>query len=524
MKRVRDVVKKLNKFFDSKVGEAIMLVASVGAFLALTLSRLNLPSVWFDEGYSIYLMRYDLADLTHYTAVDVHPPLYYYLLKGWTSLFGNSVVACRLLSVVLGAMVLILVYLLIKKLFTRKSASLATLLVAISPMFVRYGIEARMYMLVLLIAILAVFAFYNLLHTGKRRWAVAMGVLMSLGMWTHYFTAMIWLSFWVYRFIYFYRRGLRGKKLFRSYFDANWIIAHVVAIGLYLPWIPVALKQTKTLTGGFWIGEVNISTLPGYLSEFFTFSKPQDATNWLVPAIYAGVVLVLYLIYKAVSKAKGSQRDNLMLVITMAVAPVVILTLLSLPPFKPVFVSRYVLFSAVLLAITIALGLSLTKAKPILTLTTAVVVIGLFCVGDVNVYRMASYDNYFYYGTIKDIMAQVKADEDGDLPIITPENYAYYEAAAYEDGSNPVRFLLEPLENNYTGSLMMQRDDKFGLGIEDLDDYLKQNNRVWLIDEADEGRAELPDIIEGEIDEIKTITVHNPYNNVDYCATLYQIG
>ena len=121
-------------------------------------------------------------------------------------------------------------------------------------------------------------------------------------------------------------------------------------------------------------------------------------------------------------------------------------------------------------------------------------------------------------------MAQVKADEDGDLPIITPENYAYYEAAAYEDGSNPVRFLLEPLENNYTGSLMMQRDDKFGLGIEDLDDYLKQNNRVWLIDEADEGRAELPDIIEGEVDEIKTITVHNPYNNVDYCATLYQIG
>lgn len=524
MKRVRDTVKKLNKFFDSKVGEAIMLVASIGVFLALTLSRLTLPSAWFDEGYSMYLMRYDLADLTHYTAIDVHPPLYYYLLKGWTSLFGGSVAVCRLLSVVLGVVVLVLVYLLIKKLFNRKSASLATLLVAISPMFVRYGIETRMYMLVLVIALLAVFAFHNLLHTNKRRWAVTMGVLMSLGMWTHYFTAMIWLSFWIYRLIYLYSHGLRDKKLAKSYFDANWIIAHVVAIGLYLPWIPVALKQTKTLTGGFWIGDVNISTLPGYLSEFFTFSKPQDATNWLVPAIYAGVVLVSYLIYKAVGKAKGSQRDNLMLVITMAVAPVVILTLLSLPPFKPVFVSRYVLFSAVLLAITIALGLSLTKAKSILTLTTAVVVIGLFCVGDVNVYRMASYDNYFYYGTIKDIMTQVKADEDGDLPIITPENYAYYEAAVYENDTNPVRFLLEPLENNFTGSLMMQRDNKFDLGIKNLDEYLEQNNRVWLIDEADKGRAELPDAINGNASEIKTITVHNPYNNVDYCATLYQIG
>ena len=280
MKQISNVVKRLNKFFDSKVGEAIMLVASVGVFLALTLSRLTLPSVWFDEGYSMYLMRYDLTDLTHYTAIDVHPPLYYYLLKGWTSLFGGSVVACRSLSVVLGVAVLVLVYLLIKKLFNRKSASLATFLVAISPMFVRYGIEARMYMLVLVIALLAVFAFYNLLHTGKRRWVVAMGILMSLGMWTHYFTAMIWLSFWVYRLIYLYSHGLRGKKLAKSYFDANWIIAHVVAIGLYLPWIPVALKQTKTLTGGFWIGDVNTSTLPGYLSEFFTFSKPQDATKW----------------------------------------------------------------------------------------------------------------------------------------------------------------------------------------------------------------------------------------------------
>lgn len=157
-------------------------------------------------------------------------------------------------------------------------------------------------------------------------------------------------------------------------------------------------------------------------------------------------------------------------------------------------------------------------------MATIIATVGLFCIGNVNVYRMASYDNYFYYGTIKDIMAQVKADENGDLPIITPENYAYYEAAAYEDDANPVRFLLEPLENNYTGSLMMQRDDKFVLGIKDLDDYLKQNNRVWIIDEADEGRAELPNAINGNASEIKTITVHNPYNNVDYCATLYQIG
>ena len=126
MKRVCKFCNRLGHFFDSKWGGLLALVASIGAFLALTLTRLTTASIWFDEAYSAYLTRYNFADLTHYTAIDVHPPLYYYLLKGWTSIFGDSVAAYRSLSVVLGVIALVLIYFLVKKLFSRKAASLTT--------------------------------------------------------------------------------------------------------------------------------------------------------------------------------------------------------------------------------------------------------------------------------------------------------------------------------------------------------------------------------------------------------------
>ena len=110
MKQVRKILKSCGDFFNSKWGGVVALVAAIGAFLALTLTRLTTASIWFDEAYSAYLTRYNLADLTHYTAIDVHPPLYYYLLKGWTNLFGNSVAAYRSLSVVLGVIALVLIY------------------------------------------------------------------------------------------------------------------------------------------------------------------------------------------------------------------------------------------------------------------------------------------------------------------------------------------------------------------------------------------------------------------------------
>ncbi|MBC8252427.1 MAG: hypothetical protein H8E35_00165, partial [Ardenticatenia bacterium] len=52
--------------------------------------RLGGQSLWADEGNSVALARAGLAEIAARTALDIHPPLYYWLLHGWIQLFGDT--------------------------------------------------------------------------------------------------------------------------------------------------------------------------------------------------------------------------------------------------------------------------------------------------------------------------------------------------------------------------------------------------------------------------------------------------
>ena len=89
-----------NEKKDRKL-ELIGLLGAVSGFLLLTLPTLAKASIWFDEAFSAYLIRYDFAKIWHLTSVDVHPPLYYFALKIWSLIFGTSDFGLRSLSVFL---------------------------------------------------------------------------------------------------------------------------------------------------------------------------------------------------------------------------------------------------------------------------------------------------------------------------------------------------------------------------------------------------------------------------------------
>jgi uncharacterized membrane protein len=91
-----------------------------------------------------------VADTVHALAAEdsQHSPLYYVLAHGWVKLFGDSVLAFRLLSVVLSLIALPCMYWLCRELFASVGAAwLGTALLAISPFSVLYAQEAREYAL-----------------------------------------------------------------------------------------------------------------------------------------------------------------------------------------------------------------------------------------------------------------------------------------------------------------------------------------------------------------------------------------
>lgn len=525
MQRVKNMLSRMQNLSESRLAGGVTLLVSIGIFLALTLTRLTASSIWFDEAFSAYIIRFDWADLTHYTAIDVHPPLYYYLLKLWSLLFGSSLASLRAMSVFLGVVAIVLLYFLVKKVFKRPAAMLSVLMLSISPMFVRYGVEMRMYMLVCVIAIAATMVFAKLLQTNKRRWYLIYGVLISLGMWTHYVIAVVWLAHWVYRFIYLRMSGLRGGKLLKAYLSLDWILAHVLAVGLYLPWIPVALKQMSGLSNGFWIPPVTANTPSEYVTDFLLYREATLADGWWAVLVFLTVVLALVTISRTYLSISSQNQKKMVGVIVLAIMPVAFLMLLSLYPLKSMFVDRYLMPAIIALVVLLAVAVVYSRQAR-LSGMLLLSVLACFILGVANVYRLGNYNRNSSDAsriTMADQIVDAAIAEMPNIPIVDTGTYSYYAVAASETANQPVYFDWSLVKDDLTGSLAMMRDNKLDRGISDWDEFSSQHDYVWCTGSNHDDNVTTPQGVENWT-EVKTIGIEDPLSREEiYKATLYKI-
>lgn len=519
---------KLTQIINGKIAALVGITVSVGAFLALTITRLTGSSIWFDESYSAYLMRYNFADLTHYTAVDVHPPFYYYLLKIWTSIFDSSIASIRSMSVFGGVIALILLFILIKKLFNQKSALLATFLVAISPMFVRYGIEARMYMTVAAIVLAACLVYLQALKTNRWRDWLIYGLLVCLGMYTHYFTITIWLTLWLHRFIYLYSQRQRGWRLIKNYFSRKWLLAHILAIALFLPWIPIAYSQFTGVSQGFWIPAVTINTPGDMWADIMMYLEGWRADGWLSVALLLAFILILGNIIATYRHSDNNKQRGIVFLATVALCPIILLMVLSSYPFKSVFVDRYLMPSVITAVALIGVAIAYNKNKLVSGITLALV-LACFSYGIYNVYHYGNYNRYGH-GDDKvtltgDLINKIQQYGQSGIPIISISSYGYYEAAAYDSPAHPVYYLYSDVKDSNIGSLQMLRDNKFNRAIKNVDQFTHKYDYVWLVGSTKDENVAVPtDGDQSDWQKIKTISLTDPISGVNYYkATLYKI-
>ena len=83
----------------------IFLLLILWLAFGLRFYRLEAQSFWNDEGNSARLSERSLALIIEGTASDVHPPLYYVLLRGWRELVGKGEFGLRSLSALAGVLV-----------------------------------------------------------------------------------------------------------------------------------------------------------------------------------------------------------------------------------------------------------------------------------------------------------------------------------------------------------------------------------------------------------------------------------
>ncbi|OQA44224.1 MAG: hypothetical protein BWY52_01675 [Chloroflexi bacterium ADurb.Bin325] len=235
----------------------LLLILAVAA--GLRFYGLDGQSLWADEGNSVALAARPFAQIARDAANDIHPPLYYFLLRIWTLTFGMTEVALRSFSALLGVLLVLATAELGRRIFGRTTGLTAGILAAAAPFQVYYSQETRMYILLALEAVFALLLFWwwvsqedrrlpeDVAAVPRLRWLPFSGQMTILvwaaGLYTHYaFPLVIALVSGLYGLwlIASRRRGAVGRRALR------WALLLAVAVGLYAPWLPDALRQLTT--------------------------------------------------------------------------------------------------------------------------------------------------------------------------------------------------------------------------------------------------------------------------------------
>ncbi|MFT5433434.1 MAG: mannosyltransferase, partial [Myxococcota bacterium] len=186
-------------FAPAPQGERLLLAIVVLIGAAVRLARLDATEAWLDEAcISLFAQAPFLDSVGWVMAQESHPPLYYFLMSLWTSLFGASEFAIRMPSVLAGVASVALVWMLARQLGSRASLALAAALIyAVAPPAIYYAVEARSYSLLWALVLGAVVALHRAVYTGRRSAFIMAAALTVLATFTHYFGLMV-LASWFF--------------------------------------------------------------------------------------------------------------------------------------------------------------------------------------------------------------------------------------------------------------------------------------------------------------------------------------
>lgn len=167
----------------------LILGAIVLLAFAPRLYRLDTSALRWDEGWSIALGSLSWPEIPRVAALEVHPPLFYLLLKPWLWL-GKSSFSVRFFAVIGGVLLVPLGYAVARRWSGRERVGwLAALYMAVAPLLVYYGQVARMYSLCALLLLLSAYFLLRALDENRVHDYIAFTLISAAALYTFYYNA-----------------------------------------------------------------------------------------------------------------------------------------------------------------------------------------------------------------------------------------------------------------------------------------------------------------------------------------------
>jgi len=340
----------------------ILIVILLWAGLWLRLYRIDVQNIWWDEARNIDVASRPWTAIAGSPELDIHPPLYFYLLHAWMGGLGRSEFAVRALSAFLGMLSAPLLFVLGRRVVGRMGARLALATGALAPFFLAEAQETRMYTAAFVALLAAAYCLMRTLEPGStRRWWAGYSLAASASLLTHYSAVFVLVPWQAWILLRAGADAWRGQRRSAAAILLKAFLAGVGMILLFLPQAPIALRQIPTYRNP----TLTIPPLAEYLLECAReyIAGPAlslaDASPWLWGIAAGGMVGLILLVLGNKGPRDPSAERTLwglaFLILWLAGGlAVYYVTLLDRATFHP----RYISFVAPALYALIAAGLA----------------------------------------------------------------------------------------------------------------------------------------------------------------------
>ena len=374
-------------------GDVVWLWAVFCLGLVIRLFRIDHQPFWLDEALTSQRVHLGLNGLIADSFTNRHMPTYFVLLQ-LISQFSSSDAWLRIPSALFGAISAGVVFATARRIGGLGAGLIAGLLMALSPLQVQYGQEARSYTLVTLLITVALWGLLRLAqnpsrasldirHADSERWGWASYVFGTIAALDVLGDAAPWLIasnlslFLIWRSL----RKEPSARL-RHAFAINWLLSLVVIAACCVPFYGAILAASDghMLQKFDWIPELSWKHLwvvagSVYLMRVTAVVK-FSLLHTAVPVLGAMVALA-----GCVGLLRMRRRlEGRVLLLGIIVLPLLILTI-SL--FKSMLLPRYVLWSAAPFFVLVGLGAAALPRRALPLVAGALLLMGAVNLGPV---------------------------------------------------------------------------------------------------------------------------------------------
>jgi mannosyltransferase len=342
------------------------ILATAVVALAIRLHDIAGQPYWLDELLTLRRAQLPLSELIADAFTNMHLPTYYVGVRLLLGL-GDGPAALRVPSTLFGAATAGLAAAVAYRLAGAVAGWTAGLLVALSPLQVQFGQEARANALLGLLVMIALHglmaiaadpaaASRRLNGPGAMRGAWLAYGLGTAGALAVLNSAVFWLAASAAALAYVAATAPHRRRL-----AVNAGIVLAVVLCLWLPWLPFLSEPVmRTAVTGFWIPKPTVDSVSATLAAVYLFRVADLLQFTLIPPNWPWAATGMATLLPALAlfgawRLRDRNREIVVLGLAILVLPV---ALLAISLTEPLFIPRYLLWSAVPFFILVSVGIA----------------------------------------------------------------------------------------------------------------------------------------------------------------------